>query len=313
MLLKNADSLNLPPAPDSAPPSEDEFFLEEVDDLEAIARAAFADEARSRAGGLASDDRGLQFPDLLAEGEAPRPRVTDYIGERRAHPGVAQTPLFGGTLGQLREQAQSLLEQRDARARLRYEQAARLDRSLRQAFAYLHDMVQQLNVVQPDIPRDYVLSGDKSLRALAWHQGYADYRTSSKSDQAFMEIVTLSYRLTSHEPPIVLERDARMAEAFRQRLFDFNLNMQVQETRDEHKLLESVRITIQPEVRVSVRWEPDYEAGALLVHARNLERLGYTTYRLPADAPMNPALLEEFVRMVLGLPHHFPHIARRPS
>ncbi|MDR1889988.1 MAG: hypothetical protein LBQ81_11520 [Zoogloeaceae bacterium] len=302
-----------PPAP-ASPSGEDCFLLEDVDDLEAVARAAFADEARLRAGSrISPSDPGLQFPDLLAEGEAPQQRVKGIAGERRARPGVTQIPISGGLLGQLREQAHGLLEQQDARERQHHQQAAQLDRSLRQVFAYLHDMVQQLNVVQPEIPRDYPLADEKSLRALAWRQGYADYRTSSLSDQAFMELVTLSYHLSGQGEPVTLERDGNTAEAFRQRLFDFNLDMQVKETRDERKFLQSVRIAIAQEVKVNVRWEPDYQDGVLLVHARNLERLGYTTYRLPADAPMNPALLEEFGRMVLGQPHHFPHIARRPS
>lgn len=318
VLLENVSALNSPepdllPAP-AATSGEDDFLLEDVVDLEAAARAAFADEARSRSGGrIAPDDPGLQFPDLLAEGEAPQQRVQGETGVRRTRPGVAQTSFVGGLLGALREQAQDLLEQQAARERQHYQHAAQLDRSLRQVFAYLHDMVQQLNVVQPAIPRDYPLAHDKSLHNLAWQQGYADYRTSSLSDQAFMELVSLSYRLTSQESPIVLERDGQTADIYRQRLFDFNLNMQVQEQRDERNFVEKARLTIAQEVRVNVRWEPDYENGVLLVHVRNLERLGYITYRLPPDAPMNPALLEEFGRMVLGHPHRFPHIARHPS
>jgi hypothetical protein len=319
VLLENVGGLNLPeslPASDlpaTAPAGEAGFLLEEVVDLETAARAAFADEARGRAGGrILPDDPGLQFPDLLAKDEAPQQRVQGEAGVRRARPGVAQTSFVGGLLGELREQAHELLEQQEARARLHYQHATQLDRSLRQVFAYLHDMVQQLNVVRPTIPRDYPLADEKSLHDLAWQQGYADYRTSSLSDQAFMEIVTLTYRLIGQDKPVVLERDGNMAEIYRQRLFDFNLNMEVTESRDERNFLEKVRLTIAQEVKVNVRWEPDYEDGVLLVHVRNLERLGYITYRLPADAPMNPALLEDFGRMVLGHPHHFPHI-RRPS
>jgi hypothetical protein len=324
VLLENVGGLNLPeslpeslPAPDSppaAPAGKESLLLEEVGDLEAAARAAFANEARISTGGrILPDDPGLQFPDLLAKDEAPQQRVQGDAGVQRTRPGVAQTSFVGGLLGGLREQAHDLILQQEARERQHYQHAAQLDRSLRQVFAYLHDIVQQLNVVRPTIPRDYPLADEKSLHDLAWQQGYADYRTASMSDRAFMEIVTLTYRLVGQDKPVVLERDGNMAEIFRQRLFDFNLNMQVKESRDERNFLEKVRLTIAQEVKVNVRWEPDYEDGVLLVHVRNLERLGYTTYRLPADAPMNPALLEEFGRMVLGHPHHFPHITRRPS
>ncbi|GHT91555.1 hypothetical protein AGMMS49545_07680 [Betaproteobacteria bacterium] len=301
---------NLSLSPAAAPQSgEDSFSLEDVGDLEAAARVAFADEARIGAGGsILPNDPGLQFPDLLAEGEAPRQRVKSNAGTQQTRAGAA-----GALLGGLREQAHGLLEQQAARERQHYQHAAQLDRSLRQVFAYLHDMVQQLNVVRPSIPRDYPLADQQSLHGLVWQQGYADYRTSSLSEQAFMEIVTLTYRLVGQDKPVVLDRDGNLGEIFRQRLFDFNLNMKVKESRNKHELLESVRITIAQEVNVNVRWEPDYDDGVLLVHVRNLERLGYATYRLPADAPMNPTLMEEFGRMVLGHPHRFPHVARHPS
>jgi hypothetical protein len=305
---------DLPPsaAPKPTEPTEDNFYLEDVVDLEVAARAALADETRVH-GRILPNDPGLQFPDLLAEGETPCQAAHRNTGKQHPHPGVGQAPLPGGLLGQLREQAQSLLEQQEAREHQHVSQAAKLDRSLRQVFAYLHDTVQQLNVLHPEIPRVYPLADNKSLQGLAWQQGYADYRTASLSERAFMETVSLNYCLSGQGAPIVLERDGATAETFRKRLFDFNLNMQVKETRDERKYLKSVRLTIAQEVRVNVRWEPDYQKGELLVHARNLERLGYTTYRLPADAPMNPALLDQFIRMILGQPHRFPHIPHPAS
>jgi hypothetical protein len=291
---------------------KDDFILDDICDLDAIAQTERDYEARLCKQVL-QEEQGSQFPDLVLEGTPYRWRPQDTSGAQESQPGVSQTPFFGGLLGQLRDQAQTVREQQAAHERQRQHWAAQLDQSLRQVFAYLHDLVQQLNVLQPDIPRVYPLA-EQSLQGLAWRQGYTDYRTSSLSERAFMELVSLNYHLIGHdEQPIMLERDGDMAETFRQRLFDFNLNMQVEEKRDERNFVESIRIHIKQEVKVSVRWEPDYREGTLRVFARNLERLGYTTYRLPADAPMNLAVLEEFGRMVLGHPHRFPHIARHPA
>jgi hypothetical protein len=291
---------------------EAHFILDDIHDLDAIAQAEREYEARLRKNFL--NDRGSQFPDLVLE-EAPswwRSKTSPRV--RQNHSDGTWTSSSGSLLGQLRDQAQAVREQQVACERLHLHRAEQLDRSLRQVFAYLHDLAQQLNVLQPEIPRVYSLVEDKSLQGLRWRQGYTDYRASSTSERAFMERVSLDYHLVSpDEGPILLERDGSVARTFRQRLFDFNLNMRVEEKRDERNLLESIRFHIAREVKVSVRWEPDHQEGALRVSTRNLERLGYLTYRLPTDAPMNLAVLEEFGRMVLGQPHRFPHIARRPS
>jgi hypothetical protein len=53
-----------------------------------------------------------------------------------------------------------------------------------------HDLVQQLNIVKPAIPRDYTAAGDVGFTGLVWQEGFADYRTQSQSAGAMVELVT---------------------------------------------------------------------------------------------------------------------------
>lgn len=67
-----------------------------------------------------------------------------------------------------------------------------IDQALQHLFFYLHEFVQQLNIVRPAIPRDYPLLEKYLLSQLAWHEGFADYRTQSQSAGALVELVTFS-------------------------------------------------------------------------------------------------------------------------
>jgi hypothetical protein len=279
--------------------------LEDVCDLDAAALSVLENDLQQQNGALPWDS-DLRFPDLLVEGASAR--FVKTLAPSRPSPGATPIP-SGGLLGQLREQAQDVLDQQDMRAHQDAQLAIQADHALRHVFAWLHGMTQQLNILKPEMFCAYPLAGDKCLDALIWQQGYVDYQTTSSSEQALVHSVTMRYRMMGEKPPVVLEYRDQAAEDFRQRLFDYNLNVQVREARDERYALQIMRFIIAQEVRVNIHWEPDYQEGILVIRVHNLERLGRTTYRLPIDAPLE-ALLDEFGRMILGAPNHFLHLVR---
>ncbi|MDR1349241.1 MAG: hypothetical protein LBJ59_00395 [Zoogloeaceae bacterium] len=294
--MKTAEAQNAP---------AEEVVLEEVYDLDTVALSVIESDLRLRDSAL-SWDSDLRFPDLLAEGASAR-----FVKTMPARPSPGATPIHsGGLLGQLREQAQDVLTQQEIRACQDAQMAAQVDRSLRYVFAWLHDMTQQLNILKPEMPREFPLANDKHLEALVWEQGYVDYRTTSSSEQALVDSVTMRYRLMGEKPPVVLEREGQAAEDLRQELFDFNLNVSARETHGKLRALKTTRFIIAQEVRVNIHWRPDYREGVLVVRVHNLDRLGRATYRLPIDAPRNPVLLEAFGRMILGAPNQFLQFTR---
>lgn len=282
-------------------------LLADIDafDLDAAAKQVQAQEQKVKGPGLVADAGALAFPDIVAEGASPR-----VVAEAKAKPKAesaapAGLPLgSGGLLEQLRSEAERRQNLQDAEQRQLSLVEAQLDRALHQVFAYLHELVQQLNVIKPPVPRAYLVAGSQELKGLSWEQGFSDYRTRPQSAGASMESVSFTYKLAGKQP-LVMERDGTVADGFRQQLFDLNLAFKVEEFRNERRYLERARFIVAPEVKVNVRWEADYEKGKLVVQARNLERLGTTRYSFDPDA-LNQALLDEFGRLVLGHPHHFP-------
>lgn len=246
----------------------------------------------------------------LASAAAPVARQARPAGVTTVTPAVAaEAPAAGGLLDQLRQQAAACQREQHASASHQASQAGALEQALGQVFSYLHELVQQLNILKPPIQRDYVLLNQLALHGLRWQEGFADYRRQAESAGALIELVSFTCRLGG-APKLTCERDDTGAERFRALLFDLGLNFDSQEFRNDKRLVERVRFEIRGELGVSVRWRADFARGLIVLEARNLERFGSTPYELLPGA-VDQALLDEFGRLLLGQPNRFRELARR--
>lgn len=278
----------------------------EAFDLDAAERRARREQATSSGAGMS--DPALVFPEIVptstprrANAQAVTPAQAAQVPETKASP--------GNLLDQLRHQAE--LRQREAHSALAERTANNeaIDQALKHLFFYLHEFVQQLNILKPAISRQYQLVDQHVLGSLTWQEGFADYRTQSQSAGALVELVTFSYRLIGAPlPPI--ERDGPSVERFRTTLFDFGLPFTCKEFKNERSYVERAEFNIASEISVSARWRADFAKGVLILETRNLERLGSAVYTLRPQA-VDQALLEEFGRLILSQPNHFRDLARR--
>jgi len=295
-------------------------------DIEALEAALVADieafdldaaERRARREYLASSGAGmidseLVFPEIVPKRPAAEPPAP--VSEPPpVKPAVveAQPPkiVTGSLLDQLRRQAE--IRQREIHSALAERSAINeaIDQALKHIFFFLHELVQQLNIVKPGIPRDYPLLEQCQLNRLDWQEGFADYRTQSQSAGALVELVTFSYRL-NRPGSLVVGRDGPAIERFRTMLFDFGLPFTCKEFKNERQYVEHAEFEIRSEVSVSVRWRADFAKGVIVVEARNLERLGSALYTLRPEA-VDQALLDDFGHVVLGQPNRFRELTKR--
>ncbi|MDP3538269.1 MAG: hypothetical protein Q8S26_06145 [Azonexus sp.] len=278
----------------------------EAFDLDAAERQARREESTSSGAGMS--DASLVFPEIVPASVPRQPSVKPVV--------VAEAPALpslkldsGSLLGQLRHQAD--LRQRELNSAVAERTSANeaIDLALKHLFFYLHDFVQQLNIVKPAIPRDYRLLDPYVVNQLAWQEGFADYRTQSQAAGALVELVTFSYRLIGAGLPIV-QRDGPAVERFRAMLFDYGLPFTCKEFKNERSYVERAEFQIRSEISVSARWRADFGKGLLILETRNLERLGSAVYTV-RPAAIDHALLESFGRLVLGQPNQFRELANR--
>lgn len=273
-------------------------------DLDEAERLARREQLASLGAGMV--DPTLAFPEIVPDG------VTRHLERHDARgQAVDPTQVVQGSnlLGQLRHQAE------ERRRELNTEVAARsavnlaIDKALKYAFFYFHDLVQQLNVIKPAIERKYVAAEDVAIGGLVWQEGFADYRTQTQAAGAMVELVSLSCQFAS---PVLIEveRDGPAVDRLRNSVFDYGLQFDCKEYRNSRGYLERADFRIRGDIGISARWRADFEKGAIVLETRNLERLGSARLAMRPQA-IDRDLLDQFGALLLGLPNSFRELAKR--
>ena len=257
-------------------------------------------------------DRALVFPEI-----APAQPTVKTINTPHQEvmpdtpPSKAEAPpkISSSLLDQLRQRAE--VRQREIHSALAERTSINeaIDQSLKHLFFYLHEFVQQLNIIKPDVPRDYPLIEQFELNQLTWQEGFADYRTQTQSAGALVELVSFSYHL-SGSSALHVERDGPSVERFRAMLFNFGLPFTCKEFKNERQYVERAEFEISSEISVSARWRADFAQGAITLETRNLERLGSAIYSIRPHN-VDQALLDAFGLLVLSQPNRFRELAKR--
>ncbi len=279
----------------------------EAFDLDAAERLARREQNTHSGAGMV--DSSLVFPDL-AEQTGIRTGTPAKAAEPAPMAPPPPSPVAGGSLlDELRKQAETRQRELHSAQTARTATAEAIDQALKHLFFYLHDFVQQLNIVKPAIPRDFVLLDQIRLSQLRWQEGFADYRTQSQSAGALVELVSLSYRLNS-ERTLTVARDGPLVDRFRAHLFDIGLPFNCKEFKNARRYVERAEFEIRSELSVSARWRADFDKGVIMLEMRNVERLGSMVLPI-APIAIDQALLDDFGRLVLGQPNRFRELARR--
>lgn len=276
-----------------------------------------AAERRARREYLANSGGGMTDPTLVFHEVAPTRRPAKPVeakpreikpesqpAEQESSPRIASS-----LLDQLRQRAE--VRQREIHSALAERTSVNeaIDQSLKHLFFYLHELVQQLNIIKPDVPRNYPLIEKFELNQLAWQEGFADYRTQTQSAGALVELVSFSYHL-SGPSALNVERDGPSVERFRAMIFNFGLPFTCKEFKNERQYVERAEFEIRSEISVSARWRADFTKGVITLETRNLERLGSAIYSIRPQS-VDQALLDDFGLMVLGQPNRFRELAKR--
>jgi hypothetical protein len=277
-------------------------------DLDAAERRARREYLANSGAGMV--DAELVFPEIVPQRQPASPQP-DARKPGDAPPAATPLPEItgGGLLDQLRRQAEARQREMHSDMAERTATNEAIDQALKHVFFFLHELVQQLNIVKPGIPRNYPLVEQYVLSQLDWQEGFADYRTQSQSAGALVELATFSYHLKG-KGSLLIERDGAAVERFRATLFDFGLPFTCKEFKNERRYVERAEFDISCDVSVSARWRADFAQGVIMLETRNLERLGSALYTLRPQA-IDQALLDHFGHLVLGQPNRFRELAKR--
>jgi hypothetical protein len=258
----------------------------------------------------------LSFPDL---NKAPSgPRATPQLASKTAPPTTSTpSPAKPATdnaslLARLKQQAQSLQQGSNARDQELEARAAHLSQSLAAAYHYLDDLIKQLNIIKPAIPKEFSFPGNIVFRDLQWTEGAADFRmVPSATEDRRYDNLTARFRLAAPQQ-ITLERDAIGIEPLRKLLHDHNIAFTLEEKKNARSQVELGRFSIPCEIKAGFLIKADYTAGCLILRTRNIERFGMMEFRLQAEE-LHQETLDELTKLFLGEKSRFMAMFRRSA
>lgn len=252
----------------------------------------------------------LVFPDLNKAPVAPisGTAVPPAPTSRPAGEAAAANSL----LARLKQQASAMQQdagQREAQQELR---AQLLSASLGAAFHYLDDLVKQLNIIKPAIPKEFVFPGNIPFANMNWVVGNIDFRmVPSATDDRRYENLTLRYRIASGDK-IIITRETTAIEPFRKTLHDYGIVFEIEERLNDRNIAEFARFSFPCEIKAGFIIKADYEAGNLMLRTRNVDRFGMMEFRLRAE-DLHQETLDELTHLIMGEKSRFMQMFRRTA
>jgi len=256
----------------------------------------------------------LSFPDLTQpppprySGAAARSAPAPSKDSGQFHPEISA----GGLLDRLKQQAQtvrSTSEQRDAHTR---RSVAELSDILGASFRYLNDLVKQVNIIRPEIPLEYRLTGTLAFSGMSWVEGAIDYRfLPTATDDRLIETVSMRYRIAAVRP-LQVEREVLGIDPLSKLLHDANLAFRLEERKNSRNQVESGLFQIPCEIKAGFFLKADYAAGDFFLRTRNVDRFGSMEFRLQAN-DLTQDTLDDLAQLILGQESRFLKRFRRSA
>jgi hypothetical protein len=256
----------------------------------------------------------LAFPDLDKTAPAPAAPSTLAAATKPASAPAAgtETTAANSLLARLKQQADSLQQganQRDTQLEMR---AQLLSASLGAAFHYLDDLIKQLNIIKPPIPKEFVFPGNIIFAGMGWVEGMADFRmVPSATDDRRYDSLSARYRLVSPQK-IVVDKENTGIEPFRKTLHDYSVVFSVDEKLNARNQPETARFSFPCEIKAGFLIKADYDAGNLVLRTRNVDRFGMMEFRFKAE-DLNQETLDELTHLILGEKSRFMQMFRRSA
>ena len=262
----------------------------------------------------------LTFPDLTRlppekprqAAQAAAERATGLIQNLAACSSAGGSAVAGNLLDRLKHKAQSVQNstiQRNADEELK---ALHLSTSLGAAFHYLNDLIKQLNIIKPEVPKEFGFASNIIFSGMSWVEGAADFRMlPTATEDRLYETMTVRFRLAAARQ-LQVERDALGVEPLRKMLHDANITFQLEERKNKRSQIENGLFTIPCEVRAGFLIKADYEANDLILRTRNIDRFGMMEFRLQAG-DLTQTTLDELAQLMLGQESRFLKLFRRTA
>lgn len=219
-------------------------------------------------------------------------------------------------LDELKKEAETLKKKEsfDTQAKLTTlgQNFMQLQAKLREIYAYLDDLVTQLNIIKPTVLRSYYIEGVGNFDNINQHDYVLNKRHKSIDNKDFIDQITLRFRCAPGDVLTAEKESPSTIQALKEYLWTYNIKFETQEFKNQRGFVERVIFKIPGEVVVNITIKGDFEKSQIKINTKNVERLSEYNYIYEIDE-INEALLEEFYKFLIGKPNNFRKLGKHQS
>lgn len=207
-----------------------------------------------------------------------------------------------GILDDLKKQAEAKLSaQADNEAQTAKNNFPRAQELLKEASRYFAELAQTLNVLKPDVRRQFYIEGSTKLSNLL--QGDYTTRDNRKAIPGgeALSAVSLHFSLVNNEK-LEFEKEERQITRMKEYLWAYSLPFDSTDIRDDKGRIVRGRITVRGNIPASITIGSDWDKGEVYLTLRNVELLGDVKQSFDIDV-IKSDFFEEIGKAVLAQPN----------
>ena len=226
---------------------------------------------------------------------APAPSVLDLIKQKVSSKKQAEEQLAGDKL----ERQKALFK--------------RISTALMKVYKYFTELAEQLNQLNPLLPKAYSLHNIAEFEQIAWQAGARTNCLTRKSDseEKIFNKVTLDCKFASQKQFEVV-RDILAHEKVKMALEEAGISYRKTMTKSDRGYADSATFYFPCEVSAGLIFSCDDESGKLVLTTRNVERFGTMVFEFDIEA-LDQTLLDQLTLMLLGEKHSVGKLIKRTA
>lgn len=217
-----------------------------------------------------------------------------------------------GLLDDLKQQADSILLRERSAEEDRVSRVKQAHERMHEALQYWIELFKALNVLKPQVVRNYFVEGSTTLYDLAQCDYNVNSRRITVDHHDYIDSIELRFRCVSNEKVTIEKESDRLVTRLREHLWQHGLKFELREVRREGAYVERGVFTVLGEVTPRLTFGTDVAAGRVNLTLRNLERLGEYTYSYDFDE-FGRELFEEIGKAILAQPNRLRRMGRHQA
>jgi hypothetical protein len=214
-----------------------------------------------------------------------------------------------GVLDELKRQAESQKQQHQAQEQDEAQKLEAMHGALSAASRYFNELAASLNVIKPEVARNFVIHGNACLQRLMQGDYFVRERKKTIDSKDYFDYVTLHFHAAGKDV-LKLETYADHAtDRLRNYLQAYGLRFEAQAFRNDRGVTLNTVVSVLPDVPATVTAMADWANGAIRLKLRNVEAIGDAEYCYD-PAEVDRKLLDELAKLILGQPNELRGMGR---